>query len=131
MSSRGSDDVQDVCDRTLNRLKDLWGKETKSDSFSIAHRKLFQIQSLKTPKSSSSASPSQSSVTELNKIQENSFLYDKTISSVPSLRAKKEKPEKSLGSGWFDMKPLDIDKDETLKRDLKLIKLRNYLDPKR
>ncbi len=34
-----------------------------------------------------------------------------------------------MGKGWFEMEPMKM--DETLKRDIKVIQMRNYLDPRR
>ena len=36
---------------------------------------------------------------------------------------------KSLGKGWFDMVPAELTSE--LKRDINVIKMRNYLDPKK
>jgi hypothetical protein len=54
------------------------------------------------------------------------------------LKRAKVKPEKSAGKGWFDMRASSSvgrdsaqRDDEELQRDLQVIKLRNYLDPKR
>ena len=33
------------------------------------------------------------------------------------------------GKGWYDLKPADM--DDKMKADLRLIRMRNYLDPKR
>ncbi len=37
--------------------------------------------------------------------------------------------DEGLGKGWFNMKPAVL--DESLKRDIKIIQMRNFLDPKR
>jgi len=69
--------------------------------------------------------------TSFNKIevaQSNSSLYTDGL-AAPSLTKQKEDKQKTLGKGWFNLQPAKI--DESLKRDLKVIKMRNYLDPKR
>ena len=58
-----------------------------------------------------------------------SSIYDSRTLAAPSLKRVKEAVPKTLGMGWFDLRPLEL--DESVKRDLKVIQMRNYLDPKR
>ena len=58
-----------------------------------------------------------------------SSLYDNRTLAAPSLKKVKEAAPKTLGKGWFDLRPLEL--DESVKRDLKVIQMRNFLDPKR
>lgn len=66
---------------------------------------------------------------KIEKAQEKSSLYDSNFFISPPLIAPKVDKSISLGKGWFDFKPIDL--DENLKRDIKIIQMRNYLDPKR
>lgn len=65
----------------------------------------------------------------IEEAQASSSLYDATASTVPSLKTEREIKKKTLGKGWFDLEPAVM--DETLKRDIKMIQMRNYIDPKR
>lgn len=51
---------------------------------------------------------------------------DNKISENPN---KIKNLKSNLGKGWFNLS--SIEQDEKLRRDLKLIQLRNYMDPKR
>lgn len=62
--------------------------------------------------------------------QRSSSLYDESSSSSsvgPKSQPKNEM--KNLGKGWFDMQPMKL--DDNVRRDIKMIQMRNYLDPKR
>jgi len=65
----------------------------------------------------------------IEKAQDSSALYDGKQSAAPSLKPEKPARKKTLGKGWFDMEPAVL--DEQLKRDIKMVQLRNYMDPKR
>jgi hypothetical protein len=58
-----------------------------------------------------------------------SHLYSSSDHADPLKKPQAAHVVKSLGKGWFDMEPMKL--DEKLKRDLKIIQMRNYLDPKR
>lgn len=58
--------------------------------------------------------------------QRKSSLYN--ASSAESL-SDKAQPTKSLGKGWFGLEPMKL--DDNVKRDIKMIQMRNYMDPKR
>lgn len=62
----------------------------------------------------------------IEEAQRTSDLYKGGNSSSSSFLSK---PENSLGRGWFDLAPMKL--DEKLKRDIKAIQMRNYMDPKR
>lgn len=61
--------------------------------------------------------------------QSKSGIYDKNLLIAPSLKKEKVKQAKTIGKGWFDMEPMKM--TESLKADVKLIQMRNALDPKR
>jgi hypothetical protein len=61
--------------------------------------------------------------------QRGSELYNSTSITAPQLKATKVVKPETVGKGWFDFEPLVI--DEKIKRDIKMIQMRNYLDPKR
>ena len=65
----------------------------------------------------------------IEEAQRNSSIYDPTVSAASPLMPAKTKKEKTLGKGWFDMKPASL--DASMKGDLKMVEMRNYLDPKR
>mmetsp|Transcript_40913 Transcript_40913/g.41787 ORF Transcript_40913/g.41787 Transcript_40913/m.41787 type:complete len:225 (+) Transcript_40913:103-777(+) len=65
----------------------------------------------------------------LGKNQESSYLYNSSVREAPSLKKEKVVHTKTLGKGWFDLKPAEI--TEELKRDMRIIQVRNSLDPKR
>ena len=54
---------------------------------------------------------------------------DTLISKAQVKPSEKTGGNDTLGKGWYDIKPMEM--DEKLKRDMKLIELRNYMDPKR
>jgi hypothetical protein len=67
--------------------------------------------------------------------QSGSKLYDGKIASTHSLLKKNKhgedggKLKKSLGKGWFNTTPAEMTSE--LKNDMKVVAMRNYLDPKR
>lgn len=61
--------------------------------------------------------------------QASSALYDANTRAAPPLRTQAPAIDRGLGKGWFDLKPLEM--NDNLRRDLKIIQMRNYLDPKR
>ena len=65
----------------------------------------------------------------IEEAQASSSIYDNKKSAVSPLVPEKIKKEKTLGKGWFDMKPTSM--DSGLKADIKMVEMRNYLDPKR
>ena len=65
----------------------------------------------------------------IEEAQLTSSIYDSKKSAVSPLVPGKTKKEKTLGKGWFDMKTMGM--DNTLKADIKMVEMRNYLDPKR
>ena len=61
-----------------------------------------------------------------------SSLYDSQVTAAPAVnkqRVKIDRSKASLGKGWFDMAPKEIDGD--MRADMKMVSMRNYLDPKR
>lgn len=60
--------------------------------------------------------------------QNSSFLYTSS-SHAPPLKKEKVIAKKTLGKGWFNLEPAEM--TEELRRDIKIIQLRNSLDPKR
>jgi len=55
-----------------------------------------------------------------------------SIYNNKSLSINKEKltgKKATLGKGWFDLQPMEM--DDSLKRDIQMIQMRNYMDPKR
>jgi len=68
--------------------------------------------------------------TSIEDIQKTSGLYDKSEASLTHLNgSNKPSSAKSIGKDLFNMEQMSL--DENLKRDLSVIQLRNYLDPKR
>ena len=65
----------------------------------------------------------------IEEAQSRSTLYDTNSMMAPPLKPPKVVKPETVGKGWFDMKPMTV--DEKLKRDIKIIQMRNYLDPKR
>jgi len=61
--------------------------------------------------------------------QAKSSLYSADGASAGSLQKQKEERTKTLGKGWFDIAPAKL--DEGLRADMKIVQMRNYLDPKR
>ena len=62
--------------------------------------------------------------------QSGSALYDGKVGSTHSLlKSSQGKAMKSLGKGWFDAAPAEL--TSQLKADMKVVQMRNYLDPKR
>lgn len=61
--------------------------------------------------------------------QSSSSLYQSDTLTAPSLKKPKEIKKKTLGQGWFDLEPAEM--DESLKRDIKIVRMRNTLDPVR
>ena len=45
------------------------------------------------------------------------------------LKRAKVKPVKTAGAGWFNLQPLEM--DSKLQRDIKMVQMRDYMDPKR
>mmetsp|Transcript_18740 Transcript_18740/g.19497 ORF Transcript_18740/g.19497 Transcript_18740/m.19497 type:complete len:209 (+) Transcript_18740:22-648(+) len=66
---------------------------------------------------------------KVDKAQAKSPLYSSYGTTAPPLEKEKAKNERNLGKGWFNLQPIRL--DDTLKRDLKMIRMRNYLDAKR
>ena len=67
-----------------------------------------------------------------NRIEEeqaHSSLYDPTTAAAPPLTSVRKPFEKVYGKGLLNIKPLEM--DEQLRRDVKVIQMRNYMDPKR
>ena len=62
--------------------------------------------------------------------QHHSSLYDSKVGSTHSLlKSAAGKAKRSLGKGWFDAAPAELTSE--LKSDMKVVQMRNYLDPKR
>ena len=61
--------------------------------------------------------------------QASSNLYALDGGGAGSLKKHKEVHAKTLGKGWFDIAPAKL--DEGLRADMKVVQMRNYLDPKR
>lgn len=61
--------------------------------------------------------------------QRKASVYNSSSIAVDPLRKVKVKPTKTLGSGWFNLQPLEM--DSKLKNDIQMIRMRNYMDPKR
>jgi len=61
--------------------------------------------------------------------QASSNLYAVDGGGAGSLKKHKEVHAKTLGKGWFDIAPAKL--DEGLRADMKVVQMRNYLDPKR
>lgn len=65
----------------------------------------------------------------IEEAQKSSELYNSGSITAPPLKVPKVVRPETVGKGWFDFEPLVI--DEKIKRDIKMIQMRNYLDPKR
>ena len=71
------------------------------------------------------------SVNVIESAQNKSKLYsnDSTGTGAGKLGKQREERKRSLGKGWFDIAPAEM--NETLRADMKVVQMRNYLDPKR
>ena len=135
------DDVQDdilddIASNIVNNLKQQQSsKDATKTGFNKLHARLQRAGQMETTHlqlSSSHAMPSAG--TSHNPIEATlpqNALYSPSASGVvaPPLKKVKEEVKKTLGKGWFDLQPAKL--DEELKRDIKIIQMRNYLDPKR
>jgi len=61
--------------------------------------------------------------------QASSNLYSTDGAGAGSLHKQREVRAKTLGKGWFDLAPAQL--NEGLRADMKVVQMRNYLDPKR
>lgn len=87
---------------------------------------------LKPSTSSSSSGSSNNNKDRRNAVEEaqaNSDIYNSSKIAAPPLQPPMDTKKKTLGKGWFDLEPAVL--DESLKRDIKMIQMRNYIDPKR
>ena len=60
----------------------------------------------------------------IEEAQRNSAIYDPNINAAPPLIPAKSKREKTLGKGWFDMKPATL--DGSMKGDIKMVEMMEY-----
>ena len=122
-------------------------EESSSDDESVQEQVQKSLQLLRSPSSSSIAqafgnltqtltkipiSQSTNKSNNTNKLlqkQMSSDIYNNSsLFAAPLKKDKVIKPD-TLGHGWFDIAPLKM--DENLKRDVKMIEMRNFIDPKR
>lgn len=61
--------------------------------------------------------------------QRQSNLYSNSTIAMDPLKRAKVKPVKTAGAGWFNLQPLEM--DSKLQRDIKMVQMRDYMDPKR
>jgi len=116
-SSINKDKVQGS---NFNKLDDrLKNKETLNTSSSV------------TDVSSSSSSSSSIMANSKGKTtrQEASVVIDSSYTDKAGKGKGEATRKKTLGKGWFDLAPAEM--TEELKRDIKVIKMRNFIDPKR
>lgn len=110
-------------------------KLIQSKTFKDLHKNLLNFGKLSSSSSyvssKSSLSSSISSSNPIIKAQQKSSFYDgASIKSGMTGSDQTENLDKSnLGKGWFNLQPIRV--TDELKNDLKLIEMRNYLDPKR
>jgi hypothetical protein len=125
MSATDSD-IQRLATKAVAALHSTGLLEGKQDS--------MQLQAFKslTQSITSSARINTSGGAVVNPIEaaaSRSSLYDPNVLSAPPLKKPKETKPVTAGKGWFDLRPLEM--DESIKRDIKVIQMRNYMDPKR
>jgi hypothetical protein len=67
----------------------------------------------------------------IERAAQSSNLYDGKTNTASQLReaAKSERSKKTLGKGWFNQSPAEMSSE--LSNDMKVVQMRNYLDPKR
>ena len=65
----------------------------------------------------------------IERAQSRSSLYNSASLTAEPLKKAKLVSPKTVGKGWFDIEPLEM--DDKLKKEIKMIQLRNYMDPKR
>lgn len=103
------------------------------NAFHRLHKTLLSCGKLRSSRLSDTSGPNSSgSVGKVNAIvraQAESSLYDACKLAADPLKKAKLSLPKTTGKGWFDIEPLEM--DEKLKKDVKMIQLRNYMDPKR
>lgn len=128
------DILDDIASSIVNDLKQQQAsKDTTKTGFNKLHARLQragQMTSTHLQLSSSHAVPSiGTSQNPIEATLPQNALYSHNGVTAPPLKRVKEEVKKTLGKGWFDLQPAKL--DEELKRDIKIIQMRNYLDPKR
>ena len=127
MSSLAASDIDRLASRAIAALTFAGGLADGARAHSAAFQALTR--SLTSKKSPSSFDTSERRGNAVDKAAAASSLYDSHALAAPPLKKAKKEVPKTLGKGWFDLKPLEM--DESLARDVKMIQMRNFLDPKR
>ena len=107
----------------------LQNKSGASAFYSQTKSLLYTNKSHSTSSSSSTKNDGSAPLNALDRAVANNSLYDNRTISAPPLKKEKVPAKPSAGKGWFDLAPLEM--TEELKRDVKMIQMRNYMDPKR
>ena len=130
------DDVDDLVSRTLRKFAASSASTSQAQACSSLRSSLTRAGRLQGKQMMSrggvvsmkaSAAGRQNNAIEA--AQARSTLYNPSALVAPPLNAEKVAKPTTVGKGWFDLEPLKM--DEKLKRDIKVIQMRNYLDPKR
>lgn len=125
--------LDDIASSIVNDLKKQQSnKDTTKTGFNKLHARLQRAGQMETTHlqlSSSHAIPCTGSQNPIEATIPQNALYSHSGVVAPPLKKVKEEVKKTLGKGWFDLQPAKL--DEELKRDIKIIQMRNYLDPKR
>lgn len=115
--------LDDICKATLSKIKYIWEPQSATllkganKNLNKIDEGVDELTTYRNRKDSVSA------------IQKNSKVYSDDSIAAPPLKPPKEEKKKTLGKGWFDMAPMEL--DDKARRDIKILRLRNFIDPKR
>lgn len=101
---------------------------SSSSAFHLLNERLLSSGSI-TASSSSLSRPVNNSSNAIINAQRQSKLYSNSTIAMDPLKREKVKPVKTAGAGWFNLQPLEM--DSKLQRDIKMVQMRDYMDPKR
>ncbi len=124
MENMEDSSLEDICKATLSKIKYIW--EPQSSTLLKGASKNFKKSD---DASSGELTTYRNRKDSVSTIQKNSKIYSDSALVAPPLKNPKEEKTKTLGKGWFDMAPMEL--SDKAKRDLKIIRLRNFIDPKR
>mmetsp|Transcript_8451 Transcript_8451/g.14342 ORF Transcript_8451/g.14342 Transcript_8451/m.14342 type:complete len:225 (+) Transcript_8451:94-768(+) len=121
------DDIDDLIQQSIGEIC----PSRQTSHFSQLHVRLMNAGSVKDVKLSGvpCGSGAWKGANDIEAAQFNSALYTPSVQTAPSVDKAKASAKKNLGKGWFDIEPATMTDD--LKRDIKIIQMRNYLDSKR
>lgn len=120
-------DIDDLIQQSINEIC----PSPQTSHFSKLHLRLLEAGSVKDVKLSGVASGSGAwkEANEIEAAQSDCALYAASVQTAPSVDRPRTSLPQTLGKGWFNIEPATMTDD--LKRDIKIIQMRNYLDSKR